>query len=144
MVRPGASAPKATVWIRLVVGWVFFWEGVIKFVFVNQGVGRFTKLGMPMPEMLAPAIAVLEIVGTRGLWRTGAPRWHVKWAPPGLLSWASGRPTVPVDSSPAVVEDSVRGHSVHRGRDVPLHRHRGEHPSLAGISHHDAGRVGPS
>jgi uncharacterized membrane protein YphA (DoxX/SURF4 family) len=36
---------------------------VIKFVFVNQGVGRFTKLGMPNPEMLAPAIAVLEIVG---------------------------------------------------------------------------------
>ena len=38
------------------VGWVFFWECVIKFVFVNQGVGRFTKLGMPMPEVLAPAI----------------------------------------------------------------------------------------
>jgi len=30
---------------------------------VNQGVGRFTKLGMPMPEVLAPAIAVLEIGG---------------------------------------------------------------------------------
>src|SRR5262245_61058376 len=63
MLRPGADAPKATLWIRLMAGWVFFWEGVIKFVFVNQGVGRFTKLGMPMPEILAPAIAVLEIVG---------------------------------------------------------------------------------
>ena len=61
--HPGDKAPKATFWIRLMVGWVFFWEGVIKFVFVNQGVGRFTKLGMPMPEVLAPAIAVLEIVG---------------------------------------------------------------------------------
>jgi uncharacterized membrane protein YphA (DoxX/SURF4 family) len=60
---PVLTQPKATVWIRLMVGWVFFWEGVIKFVFVNQGVGRFTKLGRPMPEMLAPAIAVLEIVG---------------------------------------------------------------------------------
>src|SRR4030095_1264232 len=28
-----------------------------------HGVGRFTKLGMPMPEVLAPAIAVLEIGG---------------------------------------------------------------------------------
>ncbi len=65
--HPGAKAPKATVWIRLMVGWVFFWEGVIKFVFVNQGVGRFSKLGMPMPEVLAPAIAVLEIVGGLGL-----------------------------------------------------------------------------
>ena len=63
MLRPGADAPKATVWIRLMAGWVFFWEGVIKFVFVNQGVGRFTKLGMPFPGTLAPAIAVLEIVG---------------------------------------------------------------------------------
>jgi uncharacterized membrane protein YphA (DoxX/SURF4 family) len=63
MLNPGAGAPKATVWIRLMAGWVFFWEGVIKFVFVNQGVGRFTKLGMPMPEALAPAITVLEIVG---------------------------------------------------------------------------------
>jgi putative oxidoreductase len=63
MLQPGAGAPKSTVWIRLMAGWVFFWEGVIKFVFVNQGVGRFAKLGMPMPEILAPAIAVLEIVG---------------------------------------------------------------------------------
>jgi uncharacterized membrane protein YphA (DoxX/SURF4 family) len=61
--QPGAGAPRSTVVIRLMAGWVFFWEGVIKFVFVNQGVGRFTKLGMPMPEVLAPAIAVLEIVG---------------------------------------------------------------------------------
>jgi putative oxidoreductase len=44
-------------------GAVFFWEGILKFVYANQGVGRFTKLGMPMPETLAPAIAVLEIVG---------------------------------------------------------------------------------
>ena len=49
--------------IRMMAGGVFFWEGILKFVYVNQGVGRFTKLGMPMPETLAPAIAVLEIVG---------------------------------------------------------------------------------
>src|ERR1051326_7179604 len=61
--RPDTRAPKATIWMRLMAGWVFFWEGVIKFVFVNQGVGRFTKLGMPIPGTLAPAIAVLEIVG---------------------------------------------------------------------------------
>ena len=63
VLRPDTGAPKATIWMRLMTGWVFFWEGVIKFVFVNQGVGRFTKLGMPAPEVLAPAIAVLEIVG---------------------------------------------------------------------------------
>lgn len=60
---PQTNAPAATFWIRLMVGAVFFSEGLIKFAFVNQGVGRFTKIGMPMPEVLAPAIACLEIVG---------------------------------------------------------------------------------
>jgi uncharacterized membrane protein YphA (DoxX/SURF4 family) len=63
MLRPDDRAPRSTALIRLMAGWVFFWEGVIKFVFVNQGVGRFTKIGMPMPELLAPSIATLEIVG---------------------------------------------------------------------------------
>jgi uncharacterized membrane protein YphA (DoxX/SURF4 family) len=46
--------------IRIMTGSVFFWEGVLKFVYVNQGIGRFTKLGIPK---LAPIIAVIEIVG---------------------------------------------------------------------------------
>ena len=62
-VRPPTSGPKATLALRLMAGAVFFWEGLLKFAYVNQGVGRFTKLGMPMPEVLAPAIAVLEIGG---------------------------------------------------------------------------------
>lgn len=44
-------------------GSVFFWEGILKFVYANQGVGRFTKLGMPVPEFTANFIGVLEIVG---------------------------------------------------------------------------------
>src|SRR5499433_1769676 len=61
--QPPVDGPESTVLLRLMAGAVFFWEGILKFVYVNQGVGRFTKLGMPMPETLAPAIAVLEIVG---------------------------------------------------------------------------------
>jgi len=63
VVESPPDAPKATIALRLMAGGVFFWEGLLKFVYVNQGVGRFTKLGMPMPEILAPAIAVLEIGG---------------------------------------------------------------------------------
>jgi putative oxidoreductase len=44
-------------------GGVFFWEGILKFVYANQGVGRFTKLGMPFPELTANFVGVLEIVG---------------------------------------------------------------------------------
>ena len=60
---PSTDAPYGAVLIRFIAGWTFFWEGVIKFLFASQGVMRFTKLGMPMPEVLAPAIAVLEITG---------------------------------------------------------------------------------
>src|SRR6185295_1219163 len=63
LIRPPTSGPKATLALRLMAGGVFFWEGLLKFAYANQGVGRFTKLGMPMPEVLAPAIAVLEIIG---------------------------------------------------------------------------------
>lgn len=61
--HPPSSAPRSTLAIRLMAGGVFFWEGLLKFAYANQGVGRFTKLGMPMPEVLAPAVAVLEIGG---------------------------------------------------------------------------------
>jgi len=60
---PTVDAPASTILLRLMVGGVFFWEGVLKFVYVNQGVGRFTKLGMPFPAFTAGFVGVLEIVG---------------------------------------------------------------------------------
>ena len=60
---PPLSAPRATILIRAMAGAVFLWEGVLKFVYVNQGVGRFTKLGFPFPELTAHFVGVLEIVG---------------------------------------------------------------------------------
>jgi len=42
-------------------GGVFFWEGLLKFVYVNQGVGRFTKLGIPFPHFTAAIIGYLEM-----------------------------------------------------------------------------------
>jgi uncharacterized membrane protein YphA (DoxX/SURF4 family) len=45
------------------VGGVFLWEGILKFVYTNQGVGRFTKIGIPAPEFMAHFVAILEIVG---------------------------------------------------------------------------------
>src|SRR4030095_13590754 len=39
------------------------WEGILKFVYKNQGVGRFTKLGIPAPHAMAVFVALLEIVG---------------------------------------------------------------------------------
>jgi len=60
---PPHDAPKATILLRLMAGGVFFWEGILKFVYVNQGVGRFTKLGFPFPDFTASFVGGLEIVG---------------------------------------------------------------------------------
>jgi len=61
--NPPVSGSSATLILRLMAGGVFFWEGILKFVYVNQGVGRFTKLGFPMPELTANFVATTEIVG---------------------------------------------------------------------------------
>jgi putative oxidoreductase len=61
--KPPFDAPAATILLRLMAGSVFLWEGVMKFVFPNQGVGRFTKLGFPAPHFLATGDAWLEIIG---------------------------------------------------------------------------------
>jgi putative oxidoreductase len=60
---PPDTAPTATVLLRLMAGGVFVWEGLLKFVFANQGVGRFTKLGIPAPALMANFVGGLEIVG---------------------------------------------------------------------------------
>lgn len=63
LLHPPVDGPRATILIRVMAGTVFFWEGVMKFVFANQGVGRFTKLGFPAPHFTATADAWLEIIG---------------------------------------------------------------------------------
>jgi len=63
LINPPTDGPKSTLLLRLMAGGVFFWEGLLKFVYVNQGVGRFTKLGIPFPHFTAAFIGYLEIVG---------------------------------------------------------------------------------
>ena len=57
------SAPPATVLIRLVVGAVFFFEGILKFLYPEElGAGRFAKIGVPSPEVMGPFVGGAEIV----------------------------------------------------------------------------------
>ena len=48
------------------------WEGILKFVYANQGIGRFTKLGMPLPHFTANYAqlftAVFLMVNGPGRW----------------------------------------------------------------------------
>jgi len=63
LVNPPTSGPRSILILRLMAGGVFFWEGLLKFVYTNQGVGRFTKLGIPFPYETATFVGGLEIVG---------------------------------------------------------------------------------
>ena len=63
LLNPPPTAPRSILIMRLMVGGVFLSEGILKFVYPNQGVGRFAKLGIPMPELTATFIGSLEIVG---------------------------------------------------------------------------------
>jgi putative oxidoreductase len=57
------TAQASVILVRLLVGWVFFSEGVQKFLFpAALGVGRFAKIGIPAPHFFAPVVGVVEIV----------------------------------------------------------------------------------
>jgi putative oxidoreductase len=56
-------AAKAVLLIRVLVGWVFLSEGIQKFLFPDSlGVGRFVKIGIPWPQVMAPFVGIVEIV----------------------------------------------------------------------------------
>lgn len=58
-----SHGPAANLIIRLMVGGVFFLEGIKKLLFAEQwGAGRFTRIGIPAPGVLAPFVGVVEIV----------------------------------------------------------------------------------
>lgn len=58
------TAPRATILVRLVAGMVFLTEGIQKFLYPAElGAGRFAKIGLPAPDLLAPFVGVVEIVG---------------------------------------------------------------------------------
>jgi uncharacterized membrane protein YphA (DoxX/SURF4 family) len=49
--------------VRLLVGGVFFLEGIKKFLFVEQwGAGRFARIGIHAPAIMGPFVGVVEIV----------------------------------------------------------------------------------
>ncbi len=59
----GTTAPGATVFVRVIVGWVFLSEGIQKFLLPDAlGAGRFAHIGIPAPEIMGPFVGVVEIV----------------------------------------------------------------------------------
>ena len=56
-------APASVILVRLVVGGVFLSEGIQKFLFPAElGAGRFEKIGIPFPAVLAPFDGFFEVL----------------------------------------------------------------------------------
>jgi len=54
---------RAVILIRILVGWVFVSEGIQKFLFPDAlGAGRFSKIGIPLPQFSAPLVGFVEII----------------------------------------------------------------------------------
>src|SRR5258708_6751988 len=57
-----SSVPAAAL-IRVIVGYVFFVEGVQKYLFPDTlGIGRFIKIGIPLPHLMVHVSAGAEII----------------------------------------------------------------------------------
>jgi putative oxidoreductase len=57
------EAGAAVLLVRLLAGGVFLSEGIQKFLYpVELGTGRFIKIGIPAPDVMAPFVGVVEIV----------------------------------------------------------------------------------
>ncbi len=58
-----SHAPAATLLIRIMVGGIFFSEGIQKFLYPAElAAGRFAKVGIPAPEIMGPFVGGVEVV----------------------------------------------------------------------------------
>jgi uncharacterized membrane protein YphA (DoxX/SURF4 family) len=63
LVRPSVGQPmRATLLVRTAVGSVFLSSGLVKFLFDNQGPGRFAKIGFPHAAALSTFVGTAEVI----------------------------------------------------------------------------------
>jgi uncharacterized membrane protein YphA (DoxX/SURF4 family) len=61
--RPNIGQPtRATLLVRLALGWVFLCSGLLKFLYENQGPLRFAKIGLAPARELAYFVGAVEII----------------------------------------------------------------------------------
>ena len=61
---PTSTVPSSAIFlVRLLVGWVFLVEGVLKFMWPEElGYGRFVSIGIPGAHFMAPIVGGIEIL----------------------------------------------------------------------------------
>jgi len=63
LTHPPTGGLKSALLLRLMLGESCFGEAILEFVCTNQGIGGFSKWGIPLPPFTANFAACLEISG---------------------------------------------------------------------------------
>ncbi len=61
LLRP-PEGPRSVLMVRIAVGLIFFTQGILKYIDLNMGVGRFTRIGFPHPYFTAHFVGAFEMV----------------------------------------------------------------------------------
>lgn len=56
------TTQRATIFIRLAVGLIFFTQGILKYTDPHMGVERFMRIGFPHPAATAHFVGAFEII----------------------------------------------------------------------------------
>ena len=67
LVNPPVSGPRSTLYLRVMAGGVFFWEGILKFVYANQGVDGCQAKSYLLSEECVEAILFAVEHAPRGM-----------------------------------------------------------------------------
>ncbi len=82
--------------IRLMVGGIFFVEGLLKFLRPGElGAGRFTKIGLPAPEFFGPFVGGVELLGGALVLLGLRTRWAA-WPLLGVMAVAFVSVKIPI------------------------------------------------
>ena len=57
-----SSNIRSIIFIRIAVGLIFFTQGILKYIDPHLGVLRFTRIGFPMPALMAHFVGAFEII----------------------------------------------------------------------------------
>ena len=61
LLRP-PEGPRSVLLVRIAVGLIFFTQGILKYIDLNMGLVRFTRIGFPHPYFTAHFVGTFEVV----------------------------------------------------------------------------------
>ena len=120
--------------IRLMVGGIFFVEGLLKFLRPGElGAGRFAKIGLPAPEFFGPFVGGVELLGGALVLLGLRTRWAA-WPLLGVMAVAFVSVKIPILLGQGFAGFELRP-LPHYGFLSMMHEARNDLCMIAGLSY---------